>query len=244
MLTIVFTPVFGPEAQIQNFNAVLPNPPVYPIFWGSYWLQGNGPQQEQQLISAARQVLNSSFLQATAQYGTGGTATYGYSLTTTATGEPANGFTTIQLYVIDYALAHSGQLPNGDESGGNAPIFAIITPPGILSAGGASVTGYNANLTDDPVDSVDYPTVWCSTSVSNGGAIDVDAFTKTFSHEIAECMTDLGQGGFEVNPGATFPNPPANSNQICDYEAQGHVYREYTGTWSNPFGLGRTTRLL
>ncbi|HEV2969513.1 MAG TPA: hypothetical protein VGY55_05935 [Pirellulales bacterium] len=230
MLTIVFTPVFGLETQIQNFNAVLPNPPVYPIFWGSYWLQGNGPQQEQQLISAARQVLNSSFLQATAQYGTGGTATYGgYSLTTTATGEPANGFTTIQSYVIDYALAHSGQLPNGDESGGITPIFAIITPPGIRSAGGSSVVGYNTNLTDDPVDSVDYPTVWCSTSVSNGGAIDVDAFTKTFSHEIAECMTDLGQGGFEVNPGPTFPNPPANSNQICDYEAQGHVYREYTG---------------
>src|SRR5947209_1377456 len=80
LLTIVFDPVFGPESQIQNLNAVEANPPVYLIFWGSEWQSGNGPAQQNQLTVAATKVLGSSFLQATAQYGTGGTATYGGAL--------------------------------------------------------------------------------------------------------------------------------------------------------------------
>src|SRR5436305_12604723 len=72
MLTIVFTPVYGPEAQIQNLNAVVPTPSVYLIFWGSYWLQGSGPTWQSQLATGAANVINCSFLQATAQCGTGG----------------------------------------------------------------------------------------------------------------------------------------------------------------------------
>src|SRR4051812_6844004 len=89
MLTIVFTPFYGAESQSKNDGAVMPTPPVYMIFWGSYWIQGNGIQYQQQLISGAQGVLNSSFLQATAQYGTGGTATFASALVTNRTGEPA-----------------------------------------------------------------------------------------------------------------------------------------------------------
>ena len=239
MLTIVFTPFFGPETQIQNYNAVLPNPAVYLIFWGSYWRQADGPAKTNQLIDAAQKLIDSPFLQATAQYGDGGFATYGYSLTPNiaAEPEPFNGFSNIDLYAIDYVLAQTGQLPNGDESGGNTPIFVIITPPGIMSD--EVGVGFNTNLHYPEVDSVDYPTVWCSSGDLFGnappdGSVDVDSFSKILSHELAECMTDLGGGGFEVSPGPNWTGPTANQNQIGDYEPNNYQFREPDGAMVQP----------
>jgi hypothetical protein len=234
MLTIVFNPVFGLETQIQNFNAVLPNPPVYLVFWGSYWKQADGVAKANQLSDAAEKVISSSFLQATAQYGTGGTATYKYSLTPDLSPEPNNGFGKFQLYLIDYALAQAGQLPNGDESGGNTPIFVIITPPGINSDVPNSPVGFNANLHYTEVDSVDYPTVWCSSGNLDGsappdGSVNPDSFSKILSHELAECMTDLGDGGFRVNPGPNWIDDGDTGHQIGDLEPNGYQYREPNG---------------
>jgi hypothetical protein len=232
LLTIVFTPFYGLETQSKNDGAVVPDPPVYLIFWGSYWIQGNGPEYQQQLIYGAQGVLNSSFLQGTKQYRTSGTATYAPALATMLTGEPANGFHTTQLEEIEHDLAEEGYIPHGNEAT-PTPIFAIITPPGIRSEEGNVAVGYNDSFSPDG-ESADFPTLWCSSgnldgSAPSGGQVNVDAFTHIFSHEIAECMTDLGQGGFEVNPGPNFPNPPPNESQIGDYEANGHEYREYTG---------------
>ncbi len=226
MLTIVFDPVFGPETQIQNLNAVEANSPVYLIFWGAEWQSGAGPAQQSQLITAAQKVINSSFMQATAQYGTGGTVTYGGAVTNGAT---VVTFTQDDLRTLEVQEVRTGGLPNGDTVT-PTPLFVIVTRPGVQSEAGTADIGYNTKTT---YNGVNYPTIWCSSnsdfSVPASGAVNVDNFSVTLSHEVAECTTDMGGGGFEVNPGPTFPNPAPNSHQIGDYEAQRHVYREYTG---------------
>lgn len=227
MLTIVFTPFYDAETQRLNLNAVLPTPPVYLIFWGSYWIQGNGPSLQQQMILDAQNVINSSFFQGTAQYGTGGTASYASALATNRTGEPTNGFHASQLADIEHGLASDGYIPHGSAAT-PTPIFAFITQPGILSDDGNSTIGYNTNLSPSG-ESANFPTIWCSTAAESATVSSGDYFTRVFSHEMAECMTDFSQNGFEVNPGPTFPDPEARAFQIGDYEARTHLYREYTG---------------
>ena len=250
MLTIVINPVFGTEAEIQNLNAVIPTPQVYTIFWGSYWTQGIGVSQATQLADAASKLMSSSFLQVTAQYGTGGTATFGYplSISPNSQGDPTSGFSSTTLYAIDYSLAHSGQLPNGTEASPTA-IFVIVTPPGILSDQNTAAVGYNNSLFNHSLDDVDYPTIWCSSgnldgSTPAGGVVNVDAFSKILSHEMAEIMTDLGGGGFRVNPGSGWTGPTANQNQIADYEPNGYQYRESNGAMVQPVWSRATQKFI
>ena len=69
--------------------------------------------------------------------------------------------------------------------------------------------------------------IWNGTTFGTLGL--ADSCSLVFSHEMAECMTDPGGNGFEVNPGANWPNPAANSNQIGDYEGNSYSYRSHGG---------------
>ena len=65
-----FTPNFGPESVVPATQmTTLQDPQGFFIFWGTYWNTTAGKQYEATLINAAKEVINSPFLQGEMQYG-------------------------------------------------------------------------------------------------------------------------------------------------------------------------------
>ena len=122
-------------------------------------------------------------------------------------------------------LVLTGQLPN--------PFFSpnmivdMVTAPGIKSGAGGAAGYNNFGLIQSGFPSGFAGYIWNGTTFGKLGL--ADACGLIFSHEMAECMTDPGGNGFEVNPGANWPNPAANSNQIGDYEGNSYSYRSHGG---------------
>src|SRR5262249_25158440 len=128
-----------------------------------------------------------------------------------------------------------------DTSNGHDPLYAIFTPPGINSDD-PNAAGYNSWTHRfvslfHPYVSEEYAWVGARHLDPNTATdpaniqTTIDTYTKTLSHEVVEAMSDpyegrpFNSGGIRVDPGPGFPNPPPNSNQLCDYEAQSHTYR-------------------
>src|SRR5207248_8875365 len=84
---------------------------------------------------------------------------------------------------------------------------------------------------------VDYdvmPEIWVSTNTNSNGTINTDQFSTYLSHEVAEIMSDLGDGGYKVNPGASWPGG-GSGNQIGDYEGNAYSWRQANGTVVQPY---------
>jgi hypothetical protein len=221
---INFNPVFGPETQAQSNGAHLDSPPVYLIFWGSYW--STNQAQAATVQNAAGKVLASSYLSYLMQYGSDGQATLGdpnhiyWDNSDPSWGNFGEGDITT---VID-AQFDAGYLTKSTNA-----IYVVVTPPGATSST-VGAGGFNHND--------DVPSLWVGTSPDASNNPKLDPFTRTLSHEVAECMSDLGGGGFEVNAGANFPLTPPNDNgqgQIGDYEGNSYGFRQSNGAVVQPY---------
>jgi hypothetical protein len=42
LMTVAFQPVWGPETAFDNGGPKMSSPPVYLLFWGSYWKSAQG----------------------------------------------------------------------------------------------------------------------------------------------------------------------------------------------------------
>jgi hypothetical protein len=233
--TIVFKNQFGTEQLLPQGGSTLSSPHVYLIFWGSYWEMNSGPQQQQLIISAAQTLFNSAYFTGQVQYGTDGTVLYGGF--DNHTSDPPPSFSSDDITNTLHNDIDTGMVPDSQNTGDD--LYVLITPPGAISAQGPNVGGYNAysfqfdhSILPPDFTLDNYVYCWVGGG-TNPNTFSVDTYSYFLSHELTEAITDpqsfrpfpnIGYNGYRVNPGANFQNPPPNSNQIADYEAQSYTY--------------------
>jgi autotransporter-associated beta strand protein len=252
LLTTLFTAQYGAETVYNVGSSGLSSVPVFLIFWGSYWentsnpvpgspgTTENGPQEEQQIENAVYTICNSGFFSDEAvDYGTDGkVALYNnqnhqpwYNDTTAV---PATNNQTAIDNVMQNAI-DNGPLPRGNNAAtGTQNVYLIFTPPGTFTS--PTALAYNTATAHFYTDFEDVGYVTADFDWIGGGggtSFNINNYTTEMSHELAEGIVDpqsynLLQGGYyfegwRANPGASFPNPPGNSSQICDYEGQNHI---------------------
>ncbi len=210
---MVFNTQFGVEtlAAPGPFTSVISNATVHLLLWGSTWdTPGAGLVQPWRFFSGQT------------QYGTDGKTVYAGSANYTGS-SPSNGFTPGQLQSAIQGSANfsSEDLGLGQPPGGQA-LFVAVTPP-VINSSVANAIGYNTSFSALPLP---FLAAWIGGG-GPGSTFSIDTYTQVLSHEVSEAITNPGAGatGVQVSPGPTFPNPPANSNQICDYEAQNYTAR-------------------
>jgi hypothetical protein len=163
-------------------------------------------------------VLNSSYLIRLQQYGSDGTAYYngeGFD----NTGLPNQFSEGNLLSLVDNQIVQGNVPPPG----GIDPIYVVVTPPGITSDQPGD-GGYHTTLFSVVFGNLHV--AWVSTSANQNGTINLDGFAPKFGHEVVESITDpVLLSGITTPPGASFPDPPPDSSEIGDYEAQRDMYR-------------------
>jgi len=220
--TVIFDPQF-PKESVPSAGpyTVLNNPTVDLIFWG----MTPGSSTVTSLRKEAQAVLSSSYWAGLNEYNNGNAEAPVYGgAWTDPNGPPAGynvgGGSTTDIQARDAEVAKAIQAnPSWAPSGTavtQSPIYVLI--PLLPSAGYNNLGTYQAsNNTTDTINE-------CSVGTTDSsGNLVADFFTQTFSHELAECITDPGAGGVTVNystatsfPGyvnATAPNVNNNPNQ-------------------------------
>jgi hypothetical protein len=206
MMSIAFTPVFGPESIISDGSARIVSPPIFMILWGTYWQQNR--VQASEIENAASEVAASPFLTSIAEYVRGG-ATMGdgsQTMILSSVSDPATfGFSQASLQegtdevgnVVEQAMT-DGELPSPAQLRRD-PIYVVITPPGVLT-GQANVAGENFTRT---FAGSNLNCIWASVGTigAPSNALNLDEFTRVFCHEVAERMSDPYGAGIRVDPG-------------------------------------------
>jgi hypothetical protein len=236
--TVCFTPVFG--AQTLGSSApyqTLSSPPVYLIFWGPSWTAS----QVNTLSGDAQNILNSHYLNGLTEYGSNGLANY---QATWIDNSAVNGLdgSSIQAEITKaindpfspiFGPSTSSLLTN--------PIYAVITDPADSTNGNGGWNG-GGSYNSTPINMI---------YVGTSSGPDEYAFGLTFSHEMAERMSDPTGNtlGVTVYPPSGIPsNLNGGLSQIGDNEPEpgGQPHYDYRiggqfGTivqpyWSNANG--------
>jgi hypothetical protein len=243
--TVLFKPVFGPEAiDSGTVSSALSNPNIYPIFWGSFWQTQSGNAAAQALARDLAAVTESDYLSGTVQYGTDGHATLMGRFGNQIYSGAADLYPPENDLCIDPsqppAQIPSANPPWGDPVGdevenvisnpgttgipnpshlNETPIYVVITGPSIMPAG--NFAGFNEPA--DVVSSSYHDVVWVRTKTNGTDPIglDQDFTTRVFSHEIVEAMTDplISVAGTQIGPGVPGVNTfPATGTSAGDAE--------------------------
>ncbi len=223
--TVVFRPHFGAETIAPgSTNDALTSPAVQLIFAGSYWNTAIGSQDRATIISQTQNLVGGTYLSALSQYGGDGKATLGTNYTD-ATGI-AGGFSTtgLQTYLQGQITSNPvTPFPVKAVTAANTNIYVVITPPGESS--GISAAGYNIPLNYTMPAFLGgrnqiINAVWCGTSATATGAVNMSEWGSVMSHELAEVISDPNQTGIGIIPPTGLPaNLVASGrNQIGDNE--------------------------
>jgi hypothetical protein len=221
--TIAFTPHFSgttlapPSGTTvaQEEAGSLKSPAIVLIFAGSDWTTAQGLANERAVLLGVGAILGSPYLSALTQYGSDGNAVF-FSFwqdnsTPTLTGNTpsdADLRTYVKNEIATQKQNNPGLVP------GSTTIYFVISDP--KDAGTASGTfGYNSS------DGSAVHIAYVGAKAFTGGALQQDAFTQVFSHELAEAMVP-----------AIHVNDPGGLNegyQIADGEPEnfgsGYGYR-------------------
>jgi hypothetical protein len=222
---IVFSPHFGQETTKDFGGTKLSNVPVYVIFSGD-WNSVPSDTSKAQITSAVSAALSSPYLShLTPQYGSDGHAHFAGSLSVAT--NLGNNFSTTALEHLVEAQIDNGSLPRPDLQPFR-PLFVVVTPPGVNSnqpAFGYHLMDHYTRFKFPFVLHDDVPLAWVSLN-SSGVSSKLDGFTSTFSHEVAESMSDADP---DTHPGvkvtaAGAKYPFGNGGEIGDNEPGSHRY--------------------
>lgn len=242
LLTVVFDPVFGAEAQKQDgSDGKMFRPPINIVFWGHSW-QGNNPNDPNQwnsdnspdavtILTAINQVIQSTYLDVTGQYGAD---PYNMFINDVRwdNSDPGATFDDGKIDDVVQNQIDDGHFPEPDQQKDNlgnkrTPIYIVVTPSNSVAGDGAA--GFNTSGTDFdlPADLDHIPEIWAGVKGTSGDStVNPDKFSKTVAHEIAEIMTDFGQDGFEVNTPAKWATGGlGGDDQIGDKEGETYSFR-------------------
>lgn len=193
-----------PNTTVDNQGgAIIANPSVQLIFWGSGWSQGTLTPSAGSVVNAVQSILSGPYMSALGQYGVG-SAQLRSSIVVTSP-QPPNPFSDSDVGNLVWDLIDQGTFPEPDDDGGRI-LYAVIMPPGVNS----STSGINGEHTtagdyDFPFD---WDTAWVAWVMNDG---TLNTVTSVFSHELVEACTDPEGDGWQVNPVNS-----TNWNEIAD----------------------------
>ena len=258
--TVVFDPRFGAESLAPPAGGAaqyttLSSPPVYLIFWGSYWsTTAEGAANAATLRQEAQTILKSPYLSGLTEYGSNGQATFagswidpgtaaadppaGFKSGDLNTGNPSDptgvlSFNAVQgeiVRAINYPNSQIGA-PASQATITSSPIYVVVTDPNNAGGNGGYNTSGTYTTTNTPINVI---------SVGTGFGKMADNFGLVFSHEMAEMMSDpTGDNqGVLVQPPDNLPsnllgnpnkpaNDPTNVTQIGDNEPEPNSQQHY-----------------
>jgi hypothetical protein len=257
MPTVIYSPFFGAETLNPTFSldfnyATMSSASVNLIFWGKYWGTAGGTVQADVLDKVASLILGSHFLDAITQYGSDGHASL-TSFFIDSSSDPSAGYSAksdssageLQGEIASDINSLSPTPAPAIGSQEEAPIYVVVVDPSHSDTnGGYNIPGeyfFGSDILPAPINMISIGT--------SSGAGMADIFGGTFSHEMAERMTDPTGDNFGVrlNPPDALPaNVSQGSNsQIGDNEpaagGQAHYYYRLGGSggavvqpiWSN-----------
>ncbi len=255
--TVAFTPVYGAEQAHYTHGTglagTLNNPPVYLIFWGSYW--ETNPTAVRNLTDDFYEVIANSvgpyagaYLSGIEQYKASGA--YLQADANPAYAQVA-GFVGITSYIdgtndppatvssnpqlgdavsneVEQLINNSGGVIPDPGHTPQTPIDVVITPPTVGGVNGQD----SFNEPSDSGTGRYHDVVWVDTQalVTDPSGLNQDVTTSHFSHELVEAITDPNGvvGGYHVDAGSQWTQ--GGNNQICDFEAGNYFYRVGTGS--------------
>jgi hypothetical protein len=206
--TVVFDPQYAKESVSSAPYTVLNNATVYLIFWGTNFDSGEtpGPTAVTKLTNDAKAIISSPYFAGLSEYGNIGTVTYGGAWTAAGSDPPAdynvgNGSSIGEdQSIISTAIANN---PSWDPAKVAAPIYVVVPVGG--SAGYNSQGTYNSTT-------INICSVGGASSTTDGSTVE-DWFGQTFSHEVAERISDPASGGV----GVSFSSDPSFPAYISYY---------------------------
>jgi hypothetical protein len=228
---LVFSPLLGEESFLKDNGAREGGNPVFFIFSGNSWGGSADSPKAQKILNAAKKLLDSPYLSGVEQYDSFGGAHFGGAIFTSKALQ--GGFSEGNFDDVVHDAFENRGLPEPDDFQDPAPspIYVVVTDPGIRNKpddNGVTAVGYNMRGFGDPLD-LD----WANEIWANGDS--PDSFSHTFSHELAETMTDVDSGGYEVLPGPNWTGSTDNADQIGDYEGSNYAYRMNNGVLAQPY---------
>jgi hypothetical protein len=202
------------------------SPPIYLIFWGSQWDSSAEQALKSSIENSVTDILSGPYLSGLKQYGSDGIASYAGSVVNSSATPNKFSHDNIQD-VISNAIENQG-LPEPDDVP-HAPIYVVVTPPGIVSDVNGAY-GYNGGFSSGGFLAPD-PAVYAWVGVPANE--NVGAVTIGFSHEIAEAVSDPAGNGITVTAPAGLPGNLRGSIQIGDNEPDDY---RYVQTLNGPHG--------
>lgn len=238
--TIIYNPVFGAETTTQNNGAVLAQPEVVMIFWGSEWagsIPGSLNATGQALYNAGLALINSPYVSGTTEYGTAGLA-----YTNPFVLDASDPSSTSALIGQFPSVIPSSDIANEAKSAANAaalppsgfpypPLYVVITPPGVSTSDGPGIVAFNGV-------SGSYPYAWVS--VAQGSlATMTQQFALDLGDEIIASMTDPDNGGYQVSPPSAFAQaqPGLVGNQVINNEGEFYAYQYQSNDFAGPLSV-------
>jgi hypothetical protein len=223
MPAIVFTPHFpGESVTPDSPHEAIQSPPTFFIFWGSYWTTPQGSKNYDKYVNVARDLLDSSFLQGTQQYGGDGKAVFGGSWIDG--NDPQPGFSNDDANAqVQLAIDVPGTGIASPLALDHTPIYVVVTPPTPDVAGGGGWNGRGSYSTYIPgLGEFSFATriAIVRTNNDNGKDSNPDQFSVLLSHEFAESVTNM----IVINRPIDLPDAIKGDTQISDNEPNG-VYR-------------------
>jgi hypothetical protein len=229
--TVMFNPHFGQETITDHGGTKLNSPPVYLIFWGSYWQSGAGAQMAANIQSQTANLLSGPYLSGLKQYGVDGHAQLARVVFDGS--NPQAGFSDQQIKDVFNSQIDNNHLPESDDTR-TAPIYVVLTPPN-LSSNTPGAGGYHGVDTDTdlvtifpfPIVEVDHMAYAWVGGFGGTTSSQLDSYMGALSHEVAETITDpmidtfFKQGITSTQPG--FPSSQGNT-EIGDWEPDGNLY--------------------
>jgi hypothetical protein len=185
---------------------------VVPIFWGSYWSGGPPAITRGQILGGIQHLVNGPFVGALSQYGT-------VDGVGPARMVPTAPIDTSAL-VADFASSDVARVVNRQIGKGAVPgpvdgadiLYAVFLPPGNSSSHFVNDNGFNTGGTCDPTCGSAYAGhSYRMAFMFPGSAATLGTYTKTFSHELAESITN----NVSFN-NCTYSSGGGRANQIGD----------------------------
>jgi hypothetical protein len=218
--TVVFTPHFdGETVTAQHPEAVLRNPPVYLIFHGPYWGTAGGQAEVSWLRQAAMSILGGPYLSGLVQYGSDGKVNYQGSYVDTSAA-PDNASPTQVRDFLQGVINDPRSPIFAPGYFSSTPVYVVITQPNATNDFGGFNQRMNADIHENGASgTTNEPLTYVKVGTSNGGVYrDMDKFTLTFSHEMAEVISDPGGTGVKIGRPAGLPASIKGDDQIGDLE--------------------------
>ena len=214
----------GSVTFLDHHGPVLRAMQLYLIYWGGAWAAEPAPDPTpDQIATAMRTMLASSYLTALAQYrGIGRGVLRGSAVITTS--QPPAGFTDRQVTGLLDSQLDAGAVPQPDPD--NQTLYVVIMPTGATPSGSEFVPGKHDTYVHHGR-RIHY--AWAADSAS------LDLATSTLSHEIVESATDPEGSGFRGVAGACHQDEWCEIADVCSATSvlDGITVASY---WSNQTG--------